>query len=333
MWDSSLLSFVQHNYTEKNSKSLIVTRIFKLKPFDYAYTKLHFIQVLRLPYPQGEQRTGNAGLRALQDENQFFFALTYYIYSKYLPMHFKLEICVDNVDSAIEAQVAGADRIELCDNLIEGGTTPGSGTIVSARNNLSIGLNVIIRPRAGDFLYTDLEYDIMRREIDMCGEIGVDGIVLGILRSDGAIDLDRTAKLIEIAHPMSATFHRAFDMCSDPIKGLENVIASGADRLLTSGQKNRALDGADLISQLVSIAASRIIIMPGSGINVANIVNIATKTGAMEFHLTGRKVIKSNMIFRKEDVSMGGDTEISEFEKKVVDPEVIKTIIRTLRDI
>ena len=145
-------------------------------------------------------------------------------------MKYKLEICVDNVESAIAAQNAGADRIELCNNLPEGGTTPGSGTICSARNNLTIGLHVIIRPRGGDFLYSDPDYDIMRREIDICGECGVNGIVLGILESGGAIDVERTAKLIELARPMSATFHRAFDMCNDPFKSLEDVIACGADR-------------------------------------------------------------------------------------------------------
>ena len=131
-------------------------------------------------------------------------------------MKFYLEICVDNVESAIDAQNAGADRVELCNNLFEGGTTPGFGTISSARNNLSIGLHVIIRPRGGDFLYSDLEFDIMRREIDMCGECGVDGVVLGILNPDGAIDIERTAKLIEFARPMSVTFHRAFDMWAIP---------------------------------------------------------------------------------------------------------------------
>jgi copper homeostasis protein len=248
-------------------------------------------------------------------------------------MHFKLEICVDNVDSAIEAQIAGADRIELCNNLTEGGTTPGFGTIGSARNNLSIGLNVLIRPRSGDFLYTDLEYDIMRRDIEMCGEIGVNGIVLGILRSNGSIDLERTAKLIELARPMSATFHRAFDLCSDPYKGLESVIDSGAERLLTSGQKNSAYDGVDLIRRLVERSVNRIIIMPGSGINFKNIAHLAMATQAKEFHLTGRKVVESDMTFRREDVMLGGDTGISEFERRVVDPEVIKSIIAVLRDI
>ena len=121
--------------------------------------------------------------------------------------------------------------MELCDNLYEGGTTPSYGTIISARSNLDIGLNVIIRPRGGDFLYSDPELDIMRRDIEMCGEAGADGVVLGLLLAGGTIDVDRTAKLIEFAYPMSVTFHRAFDMCDDPVKGLEDVIATGASRL------------------------------------------------------------------------------------------------------
>lgn len=246
-------------------------------------------------------------------------------------MKFTLEICVDNIESAIEAQNAGADRVELCNNLYEGGTTPGYGTIISTRNNLSIGVNVIIRPRGGDFLYTDPEYDIMRRDIDICGESGVDGIELGILRSGGAIDLERTAKLIEYANPMSVTFHRAFDMCSDPVQGLEDVIASGATRLLTSGQKNKAQEGAELISQLISQAEDRIIIMPGGGINESNIALIARLTGAAEFHLTGRKVIESDMIFRRQDISMGGAADIPEFSRKVADSEKIKSIINILK--
>ena len=246
-------------------------------------------------------------------------------------MNFKIEICVDNVESAIDAQNAGADRIELCNNLQEGGTTPGSGTICSARNNLTIPLNVIIRPRGGDFLYSDLDYDIMRREIDTCGEYGVNGIVLGILESDGAIDVERTAKLIEFARPMSATFHRAFDMCKDPFKGIEDVIACGADRLLTSGQKNEAEEGIDLINLLIAQAAERIIIMPGSGINQSNIENIARHSGAKEFHLTGRMTVVSEMIFQKQSISMGGSSAISEFSRKIVDPELIRSIINKLK--
>lgn len=245
-------------------------------------------------------------------------------------MSLKLEICVDSVESAIYAQIAGADRIELCDNLLEGGTTPGFGTIVSARNNLDIRLHVIIRPRGSDFLYSDLEFDIMRRDIEMCGETGVDGIVLGILHAGGTIDVDRTAKLVEFAYPMSVTFHRAFDMCNDPVRGLEDVIAAGASRLLTSGQKNHALDGIELIRQLIIQGGERIIVMPGGGIDETNAALIASATKAKEMHLTGRKTISSAMIFKRHSIYMGGVTAIPEFSRKVADIEKIKEIINIL---
>jgi copper homeostasis protein len=248
-------------------------------------------------------------------------------------MECKLEICVDSVESAINAQIAGADRIELCDNLMEGGTTPGYGTILSARSNLDIGLHVIIRPRGGDFLYSDLEYDIMRRDIDLCGESGVDGIVTGIITSGGNIDIERTARLIEFAYPMSATFHRAFDMCSDPVQGLEDVIVTGCARLLTSGLKNRAQDGIELIRQLVIQAGERLIIMPGSGIDETNVALIVTATKAREVHLTGRRTVESDMIFRRHDISMGGVRGVQEFSRKVADPDTIKTIADILKSL
>lgn len=248
-------------------------------------------------------------------------------------MKFKLEICVDSPESAITAQSAGADRVELCDNLIEGGTTPGYGTIVTARKNIDIGLNVIIRPRGGDFLYSDLDYDTMRRDIDFCGECGADGIVIGILRADGTIDIERTALLIEMAHPMEVTFHRAFDMIRDPFSGLEDVIASGANRILTSGHRNQVSDGTDLINQLITRAHNRIIIMPGGGINISNIETIARSTGAHEFHLTGRKTIESRMIYRKDGIYMGGHPDVPEFSRKVADPEIIKGVIEILKEI
>jgi copper homeostasis protein len=245
-------------------------------------------------------------------------------------MKFKVEICVDSVESAIVAQAAGASRVELCDNLTEGGTTPSYGTIVSARKNLDIGLNVIIRPRGGDFLYSDLEYDIIRRDIDICGETGADGIVIGILRTDGKIDVERTARLIELAHPMEVTFHRAFDMIHDPFSGLEDVIASGAKRILTSGQKNQAPEGSELIKQLIERADKRIIIMPGGGINISNIEKLARTSGATEFHFTGRKTVDSSMIYRKEGISMGGYPGIPEFSRKVADEKTIRGIIEIL---
>lgn len=245
-------------------------------------------------------------------------------------MDYKLEICADSIESAINAQTGGADRIELCTNLQEGGTTPGAGLISAVRNNLSIALHVLIRPRGGDFLYKDIEYDIMRREIEFCGENGVDGIVLGILRTDGSIDIERTAKLIESAKPMSATFHRAFDLCKDPLKSLEDIITTGADRLLTSGQMNKAVDGIELINKLIIKAQLRIIIMPGSGINDTNIGRIANGTGAKEFHLTGRKTIDSEMIFRKAGIALGGEGGQNEFTLKVANPLMIRQIINIL---
>jgi len=203
--------------------------------------------------------------------------------------------------------------------------------IASARKNLGIGLHVIIRPRGGDFLYTEEEYDIMRRDIEICGKAGIDGVVIGLLREDGSIDIDRTARLIEDARPMSVTFHRAFDMCSDAMQGLDDVICTGADRLLTSGLKNSAVDGAETIRQLVARAGSSIIIMPGGGLNEGNIDMMAEATGAKEFHLTGRKTIYSKMIFRREDIFMGGIAGIPEYSRKTADSEMIKRIISILK--
>jgi copper homeostasis protein len=248
-------------------------------------------------------------------------------------MKFKLEICADSVESAMDAQEAGASRIELCDNLFEGGTTPGYGTIILTRKNLRIELNVLIRPRAGDFLYTDLEFDIMRRDIEICRECGADGVVIGILRTDGTIDLERSARLVELARPMSVTFHRAFDMCREPQKALVDIIKTGADRLLSSGQENTALEGSHLLRDLVAQAGKKIIIMPGSGINEKNISAIAGITGANEFHLSARKVIESRMIFRKDGLTMGNAPGYNEYTRKVADRAKIKNIISILGDL
>ena len=248
-------------------------------------------------------------------------------------MKYLLEICVDSIESAINAQVAGADRIELCDNLLEGGTTPSYGTILSVKNNLDIAINVIIRPRGGDFLYSDDEFEIMRRDIEICGEAGVNGIVLGLLTAAGQIDTERTARLIEFASPMQVTFHRAFDMCRDPFRGLEDIIASGATCILTSGQKNKVNEGLSLVNELVEKAADRIIIMPGSGIDENNIKLVAQSTGAKEFHLTGRKIIESPMEYRMSGVSMGGHPDVHEFSRKVADVDKIRRIKKILDSI
>jgi copper homeostasis protein len=248
-------------------------------------------------------------------------------------MEHKLEICSDTVESSLTAQASGADRIELCDNLPEGGTTPAYGTIAAARENLRIRLNILIRPRSGDFLYSDLEYEIMKKDILLCREAGADGIVTGILREDGTIDTERTAGLVRLAYPMEVTFHRAFDMCRDPFGSLEDIIAAGCTRLLTSGQENTAYEGAGRITELIEKAGSRIIIMPGSGINEENIEFIARTTRAREYHMSARKRTGSRMIFRKDGISMGGVAGYDEYSRKIADGEKIRMIKEILLNI
>ncbi len=245
-------------------------------------------------------------------------------------MNYILEICADSVESAIIAQQSGAQRIELCDNLSEGGTTPGPGKIQSARSNLDIALNVLVRPRGSDFLYTEAELDIMKRDIEFCGKAGVDGIVTGILLDDGNIDVERTAMLVEFARPMTVTFHRAFDMCADPVRGLMDIIATGAVRILSSGQKNTALEGAGLLSGLIEIAENKLIVMPGAGINSSNILEIAQITKAKEYHLTGRTFKQSQMNFRRIGISMSG-TNNDDYKWKVADPDEINKICEILK--
>jgi copper homeostasis protein len=248
-------------------------------------------------------------------------------------MKFKLEICSDSIQSSLTAQEAGASRIELCDNLPEGGTTPGYGSIMAIREKLKIGMNILIRPRGGDFLYSDAEFDIMCRDTEICRKAGADGIVIGILTREGAIDVERTSELVRRAGSMSVTFHRAFDMCKDPIRGMEDIITCGADRILTSGQANLAADGLGLIAELIRLAHKRIIIMPGSGLNESNIAEIASRSGASEFHLSARKVIGSEMKYRKEGVIMGGLAGYDEFSRKVADGEKIIKIVKILEDL
>jgi len=244
-----------------------------------------------------------------------------------------VEICTDSVESATIAEAAGAGRIELCSALTEGGVTPSAGLIEAVRRETNIRLHVLIRPRSGDFLYNDTEFSVMRRDIDTAGECGADGIVTGILRSDGSIDIERTALLAEYASPMALTFHRAFDLCRDPKKGLEDIIAAGATRILTSGQAKNAIEGASLIRSMISDAAGRIIIMPGGGIDEYNIAMLANSTGAAEYHLSGRKQRESMMTFRRKGVYMGDPRLQSEYTLKSADSERISSVIMILRGI
>jgi copper homeostasis protein len=244
-----------------------------------------------------------------------------------------LEICANSLESAVNAQKGGAQRVELCDNIYEGGTTPSYGSIQQARKLLNIDLNVIIRPRGGDFCYSDLEFEIMKKDIEFAKSMEVDGVVFGILYPNGTVDKERTKMLVELAKPMSITFHRAFDVTRNPFAALEDIIECGCNRILTSGQENKAMDGVTLIQNVVKKAENRIIIMPGSGINETNISDISQKTGANEFHASLRKNVKSKMEFRKEGIAMGGIPQIDEFVISVSDPERIKKTIQILQNL
>lgn len=237
-----------------------------------------------------------------------------------------LEVCTNSVDSAIAAQEGGAYRVELCNNIYEGGTTPSIATIELARHMLDIKLNVLIRPRGGDFCYNNAEFEIMRRDIIHVKNIGVDGIVIGMLTKDGQIDVDRLSKIVKIAGSLSITFHRAFDMVLEPFKALEQLISLDIDRILTSGQKNKAIDGVDLIAELVKKAENKIIIMPGSGINIANAKKLINKTKVSEIHASCRKRIDSVMTFRRDNIYMGGLPAIPEYGNYVTDLGIVKKL-------
>jgi copper homeostasis protein len=200
----------------------------------------------------------------------------------------KIEVVVYNVESALEAQKGGADRIELCDNPGEGGTTPSVGIIELVRKNLNIEVYVMIRPRGGDFVYTNLEVEAMMRDIDICKELKIEGVVFGILNEEGRIDRERCKKLIEHARPLKVTCHRAFDMTRDAVEALEDCVEAGFDRILTSGRLPSAMEGSGLIRQLVQQAKSRIIMMPGGGINEQNVVDLLEETGVKEIHFSAK---------------------------------------------
>ena len=241
-----------------------------------------------------------------------------------------LEICSGSLASALAAQEGGAGRIELCDNLYEGGTTPSLGAIELARLKLSIRLHVIIRPRGGDFLYSDLEFAIMKRDVQRCREIGADGVVVGILTADGRIDVERTRQIVELAHPMHVTFHRAFDMSRDAFEALEDLKQTGITRILTSGQKNKATEAVPLIQRLIRQAGSEIVIMPGSGLDENNIREFHKKVRAREYHATLRNTVEGGMVFRRDGVYMGGMPQIPEFSTRETDPERVRRMVDLL---
>lgn len=238
-------------------------------------------------------------------------------------MKFRLEIIGFTIESCLLAQAAGAHRIELCDNPGEGGTTPSYGFIKTAREKLQIELYPIIRPRGGDFLYTDTEFAVMKHDVQICKELGCDGVVIGILQEDGKIDKERCKLLVEQAYPLGVTFHRAFDRVADASQALEDIIETGCERILSSGLQPTALAGADTLAALIKQAEGRIIIMPGSGVRSDNIVDLAEKTGAVEFHSSARTTRNSGMKYI--------NPAINEPTGAVsVDEEEIKNMVKSL---
>ncbi len=240
----------------------------------------------------------------------------------------KFEICVDSCDGVRAARDAGADRVELCANLLEGGTTPSLGAIRRARTVAGIGLHVIIRPRGGDFFYSADEFDEMETDILAAKEEGTDGVVFWLLQSDGRVDAERCRRLIEAARPMAVTFHRAFDMAADPFEALETLIDLGVERVLTSGQEESVLEGLPLITSLHRQAGERLIVMPGGGITPRNVERIVRESGVREIHFAALEAREGGMRFRRGGVFMGGALRAPEYARSATSLILIREIMR-----
>ncbi len=233
-----------------------------------------------------------------------------------------MEVCCYNLESAIYAEAAGADRIELCANRHQGGTTPSYGMLEVVRKIVEIPIFSMIRPRGGDFLYSKEELEVMLHDIQMAKELGMEGVVIGVLRKDGQVDIEVMSRLIEVARPLEVTFHRAFDLTPDPMKSLEDLKSLGVDRLLTSGHRSSAFEGMEVIISLVKSSQDKLLVMPGAGINEENLTQILQHTGAKEFHVSASGSRPSKMKFHKEGVSMGDDH--SEYSIEIADKQRIR---------
>mgnify|MGYP003582477631 CR=1 FL=1 len=241
-----------------------------------------------------------------------------------------LEICANSVESAIAAQQGGADRIELCANLADGGTTPSYGQIKWCVENLRLEVWPLIRPRGGDFLYSDAEFEIILEDISYCKQIGCNGIVTGLLNENGEVDEERCAKIISTASPMPVAFHRAFDMSVDLAKSLEKIINLGFVRILTSGGRANAHAGIENLKMLVLQAGNRIEIMPGAGVNADNLLEIAQVTGASNFHTTAKSIVSSKMQFRNETSKMGNN-DADEFSYEQTNVAKVTELVEILK--
>lgn len=241
-------------------------------------------------------------------------------------MNYIIEIATTDFTTTKSAVEGGADRIELCAALSEGGTTASYGTIKKCREAFNVQLFPIIRTRSGDFLYSDDEFDIMMDEVKLCKNLGCDGVVIGLLNKKGEIDLQRTSQLVELAYPLEVTFHRAFDRCKDPFLAMEQLIEIGCQRILTSGQQPTAPQGIDVIAQLIKAADERVIIMPGSGVRKDNIKELAEKTGAKEFHSSLRSKQKSQMEFIHPAFADSSES----YMNPSIDPQEVKELKNAL---
>lgn len=241
-----------------------------------------------------------------------------------------LEICCYTVESALLAEQSGADRIELCDNYPEGGTTPSYGAIELALEQLTIPANVMVRPRGGDFLYSEAEYEIMKKDVAAIKELGANGVVVGFLRADGEVDLERTREIAELARPMEVTFHRAFDMCRDPLEELVQLKDTGVKRILTSGARAGVMDGIGLLAELAEKAGEDLIIMPGCGVNSGTLGELMERTKASEYHSAAQAFEESGMEYRNPYVSMGGVDGVDEYKVVTVDGDEIRAMVGIL---
>ena len=244
---------------------------------------------------------------------------------------YQFEVCANSVESCLAAQAGGANRVELCAGIPEGGTTPSYGDIVIAREALTKTLlHVIIRPRGGDFLYSPIEQRIMLKDIDNARRLGADGVVFGCLTAKGDVDLSLMRQLIEVSQGMSVTFHRAFDVCRNPQEALEQIIELGCNRILTSGAQATAEQGIPLLKKLQQQADGRIILLAGCGVNENNIARIAAETGINELPCSAGESIQSEMIFKNEAISMGGTVHINEYERNVTSVRRVKETVEAL---
>jgi copper homeostasis protein len=242
-------------------------------------------------------------------------------------MPITVEICIDSVDSAVAAERGGAQRVELCSDLVEGGITPSAGLIATVRQTVQIGLQVMIRPRGGDFHYSAEEFDIMRRDIRMAKQLGANGVVFGLLDIDGKVEAERTRELVELARPLNVTYHRAFDMARDLDKSLEDVIATGADRILTSGAEVAA--SIPTLKRLIAAAGERIIVLVGGGLKPHNAPKVIAETGAKEIHAGLRTTKEGPMRYRNEKLVMGTIPGL-EYNRTVVLEKDVSALVKAV---